>query len=459
MAQYEQGPEAKAVQEGFALQELFNREQGINKRAAAEQTFRRGMADVDQAHALDRMVKGEDLKEQGAQRDAERTAPFLRTLISGNPNVAKTFGFGQDVTTPGELPAPEAGYAGTEAKTTFQPRQPTMAEATGLSRAVPGIAQTLLQKSMDPTAGFTLAPGQIRFNAQGQEVARGGPMDIGMTLEEAQAVKKKMEEQDPTNVGRVQLQSHEKGGWTVSLASQTPLTPPDPIKKQYDEMIKNNVDPKVSLDWYIRTTAEMAGAKQLSVSINTPPVEAALQGDAKQQITQMAFNNLMDMQNVAPAMVQEFLTWKGSAADLYNKFSRIPGMQYLVGPQGFDQEQFVQKYNNWKADLGRIQGGSFDIGGKQLTPFENEVVLKSIPSDKDSPQAYSAKMRWLGSYIEAQRAYVAWSRVTPKGAQTAEAQNAMWAQLRNRSGINPAQKDDWLRNLSPDDRLRHKVNN
>ena len=88
--QYEQGPEAQAVEKGFALDELMRRDRSETARTMlnagahqigqqSQQAFQNQQAQQAQGYALDRMIKGESLKEQSKRGRSVVPQPSRRS--------------------------------------------------------------------------------------------------------------------------------------------------------------------------------------------------------------------------------------------------------------------------------------------------------------------------------------------------------------------------------------------
>jgi hypothetical protein len=467
--QYEEGPEARSMESGFALDELLRRE----KSAATQQARQLGVAQAQQAeqhkNRLAEMLYGEQLKEKQAQAEADRGAPALQALMSGNPEVARVFGYepgkpavpGQlnQPVNPDEDPEAAAFIPRTPGSPAVASRMPTREEAAGLNRAIPGIAQAILTKRLEANKGpMVVSRGAGVFDPNTKTwIAEPQESGTFATPDEAIADRKRMEAAYPELVGRSQtMQDATTGRWRNQFMQTEPLSAQDPLKIGYHERVKAGMDPNKALDWYINAQATAAGQKALQINLNTPPTPGQQQEDRKTRETVSAFDNLQRMHDTAPALIREFLSSKGTAAELYEKLNRIPGAQALVS--GLGQTEFVERYNDWKANLGRIQGKVFDEGGKQLTPFEASVVYMSTPKADDSPQSYDAKMKWMGSYMKAQQAFTYWLRTNPKIAQNPEAQAQAWRDIQRNAGIDMSDTYNWKQKLgSPSERAKSKL--
>ena len=451
---WEWGPEAEASGRSYEIERLF----GQKREMADMEAQRRKELQTQAEGAALKQALAPGVQKRGFQiEDQEAEAQALRQLIKGNPKIGAGLGYGQE-------PVPPTEFSGMGPGDLMKPpvpmptrqRQPTDTELRGLTRAAPGIVGNVLKQQMEPNAGFTLKKGETRFNAMGMPIASGGPDDDGMTLQQAEGVKAYLE-QTSENKGRVTLQSHTKGGYTVALTATEPLSAQDPDKVKFWDDVKAGKPYNQALSEYHARVSALAGQKAFQINVNTPPTAAQQTVDQEQLKTLEAFNNLQMMSQNAPALVKEFLTWKGSAADLYNRINRLPGAQFIIGPKALNQEEFVARYSDWDTNLGRIRQGSFDLGGKQLTPFEDQVVRLTIPTKDDSPQSYAAKMAWLGSYLEAQQVYKFFLRTNPRIASDRAASEAAWTQSKEKAGINLSNKQDWYRKLSPDDQVKARL--
>lgn len=456
MPQYTEGPEAKGMETGFALDELLRRQKAASTEQARQFGFNAGQTEQQHQNRLGEMLYGEQLKEKQAQAEAERTAPFLQTMLGSNPTAQKAFGFTETKTTPGELEAPEAGYPGTPPVTETVGRRPTLQEATGLSRAVPGMASELLKQAADRKPMVVASGSGIWDPNTNSWLAAPNEKEGGYkTWEEADAKRKGIIAANPTMEGRVYVTQNDKGAYVIKESATEPLSAQDPFKLGFKALTDRGVPVMEALGWYKQQLADAAGQKQFSIAINTPATPAQQDADQKKLETRMAFTNLQQMQATAPQTVESFLTWKGSGAELYNKLNRLPGANAVL--QGLGQEEFVSRYNDWKANLGRIQGKVFDEGGKQLTPFEASVVYMSTPKETDSPSQYNAKMKWMNSYVGAQQEMSYWYRNNPKLAQDKTAVDNAWKAAQTRAGINTTDQYNWSQSMTPDQRAQNKM--
>ncbi len=462
-SQYEQGPEAKAAEEGMALADLMQRTKSAQMLqaglAGAQAGQTRANLETQHQNRLAEMLQGEQLKEDFAQREAERTAPFLRTMISGNPNVAKAFGFGQNVTQPGELPVPEAGYAGTQPTTTFQPRQPTVAEATGLSRAVPGITSTLLKSAMDPNAGFTLGKDQIRFDAKGNPIAQGPSGQEGggayATLDEAMAVKDQMERSRPDLRGRIAVDQNTKGQYQLKVGTSEPLTE-GPNKWLADANNENlpvpqRIKAQEIYNKWKEDQMQIAGGKALSVAQNTPYNEEAKK---RLETSNMAIQAAHELSKFTKQDIENFT----GAGRLGYEAARIAQEAGLPIMGNYTPED-VQRYNQFKVANGYIEQMKFAIGGKQLTQGEQKVVEAFIPTGRELTTAeYQAKVANLIKVMEASQELDSWMSTAPKTETTPENIRLRFKASLRAHGINvdvPA-KDATLQSMPSGARLRSK---
>lgn len=452
MAQsWEWNPEASAMDTGFRLDELLRGERAANARQA--QSLGATAQQVNQQHQnkLAEMLYGDQLKTQAADREAERAAPFLRSMISGNPQVAKSFGFGQDVTTPGELPVPEAGYAGTPATTSFQSRQPTMAEVSGLAKAVPGITQALLQKSMDPNSQFTLGPGQKRFDAQGNEIAQGGALPSeGMTQEQAERVQADMIARNPNLRGRVTIQQNDKGAWTVKQTPSEPLTEsPNVWISQLNSPStppEARAQAKRNLDVY---NAEQERLAKMRVAVQ--PMDATRAGMLEKQN-----EGIQAAYSLLQFTPQERETYTGAGRVGFEAAAHAAELGLPTEKFGYSPEQ-LQRFQDFKRWNGMIEQFKFALGGKQLTGPEQKVVEAFIPTGRErTTSEYEAKLRGVAGAMQAAQDVDMYLAQTGKGFVSPEEMHSLYVAALRRHGIDVTAKatDAQRDHLSSGQRLR-----
>lgn len=431
-------PEAEAMDSGFALDNLLRTQRAENARQA--QSLVAGAQQTNQQHQnrLQEMLYGDQLKTQAADREAERAAPFLRTLISGNPQVAKTFGFGQNVTTPGELAVPEAGYAGTPDKTSFQPRTPTIAEASGIAKAVPSITQSLLQRQLDPNAQFTLGPGQVRFDAQGTQIAEG-PKKPGAYSTYNEALLASMQQQQLNDASglpklRPTIDQDAQGNYQIKWSPADPLNPVDPIKQAYEDDLKAGVPKAQALENYLQRQGRAAGIKAQQTQLMTPFNEEAKK---RMDTANMAITSAYRLMTYTP---KERETFTG-AGRLGFEAARLAQEAGLPTP-GYTKEQ-VDRYSEFKKDNGMIEQYKFAIGGKQLTQGEQRVVEAFIPTGRElTTSEYEAKLRAMAGVMEAAQVVDQYLSVTGKQDVSPAQVRDLFIKELNRRGIDPSKSKD-----------------
>ena len=469
--QYEQGPEAKAVESGFALDELLRRERGANARTmlgiaaqqrAAQQKegFDREAAAIQQQYALDRMVKGEELKEQFAQKEAMRSAPALQALMEGNPDVAKIFGYsaGKPATIDrsGAMAEPEAAGIPAPISPAVPRRMPSPEEAAGLHRAVPGMAQALLQRGMEKAneKPQVVAPGSALVSPAGAELYRN-PKDPIQTREQAEAIVKDIIERDPSKRGRVTIeQSQTTGGWAIKeLPTESLVETPsawlalknDPLKPFNERVIAG-----LKYDQWKKDQIEIAGGKALEVARQTPYAgEAKIRLEAMNNAMQAAYR----LQGYT-AQEREQFTGAGKAGF----FAARKAQELGLPTPGYSPEQ-VERYSEFVKDNGMVEQMKFAIGGKQLTEGEQRVVNAFVPTGREFTTAeYNAKLKGLVKAMEAAQAVDFWLSTVAKTDVSPEAIRSMYkAELANRGIDVTASKDEQVeQNMTSGQRLRKK---
>ena len=458
MAQYEEGPEARDVESGFALDNLLKQ----NKAAATQQARGFGVqqAQTQQQHAnrLDELLQGEKLKEQFADREAERSVPFIQQMISGNPQTAKSLGFGQNVTTPGELPVPEAGYAGTPDTSAWQPRQPTREEAMGLARAVPGIAKTLVENKLaaqskpmvvgdksalvDPTTGAV-----IYKNSNGQAVF--SEADADRTI--AENIKR-----DPSLQGRITKQGPDaNGNWKVSTAvtEQASETPSLWLAQSMDVNRPQAERERAGAlyDKWNKDQAYLAGQKAFQANINTPYNAE----DRKRQDTlAMTIQSAYELQNFTAKEREQFT----GAGKLGYEAARVAMEAGSPWTGNYTPEE-IKRFSDFKKWNGMVEQYKFAIGGKQLTTGEQKVVEAFIPTGRElTTSEYEAKLRTIAKVMEAAQAVDQYLAVTGKINVSPEAQRNIYRAELAKRGINVDAKpaENVQQEMTPGQRLRNK---
>lgn len=413
MAQsWEWNPEASAMDTGFRLDELLRTQRAENARQA--QQLGANAQNLQQQHQnrLGEMLYGQTLKDQSAQTEAERTAPFLQQLIRGNPQVGKAFGFVGEpqIERTGAMAEPEA--MGTPAPIVQRPVAPTLQQTTGLARAIPGIAQALLQKGLEPSsAGFTLKPGERRFDAQGHEIAEGGALP-GMDLQTAQNVRDQMMRENPALRGRVTLQSDASGRWSVRETPSEPLTenPNLWLSKAMDPNapVGERIQAKMKYDQWLTDQATLAGSKAFQTNVNTP-YDATTRD--RMDKTNMAIQSAYRLLSYTPKERENFT----GAGKLGYEGARLAQEVGLPTP-GYSKDD-VARYSQFVKDNGFIEQYKFAIGGKQLTGPEQKVVEAFIPTGREfTTSEYEAKVRGMVAVMEASQVVDQYLAVTPKNA-------------------------------------------
>lgn len=461
MPQYVEGPEAKGMESGFALDELLRRERGQNARAVfgevanrSQQQERLGAqrADAEQAqkYAIERMVKGEELKEQGAQREAERSAPFLQAMIGGNPETAKAMGFTTPV--PEQLPVPEAGYPGAPA--TVAPRQPTLQEAAGAARAVPGMAQALLQHQIGANKPMVVGPEATLVSPEGKVLFQG-PQKPKMGYESYDdallAVMRQTRLNDISGLPKMRPTIDQGSqGWEVKWAPAEPMTPQDPLKLQYDLDVKMGMPQPQALEKYIQSASRLAGQRTFQSQLNTPYTEEAKK---RMETTNMAIQSAYRLQSYTRADREKF-TGAGKIGYEAARYAQELG---LPSP-GYTPED-VQRYSNFVKDNGMIEQFKFAVGGKQLTQGEQRVVEAFIPTGREFTTAqYEAKLKGIVAAMEASQAVDMWLSTSSKPDITPDSIRAMYKQELLKRGIDveaPA-KEQTQAQMPSGQRLRDK---
>lgn len=453
--QYEQGPEAKAMETGFALDELLRRERGADRRMMGQAVVQRGMADVTQAQALERMVKGEELKEQSAQREAERSAPFIQQLISGNPDVAKTFGFTEQRVTPESLPVPEAGYAGAPATTTTVPRRPSMEEAAGLTRAVPGMAQALLQHTLGQAKGpSVVAPGSSLVSPTGQLLFQA-PDRAVQSEEEADRIIAENIARDPNLRGRIVKRQNEKGGWMVSTQPTEQLTEgPNQWLAQSQDMnlpVAQRIQAQLKYNKWFEDQSKLAGAKKEATEAATPLGQEAVK---RLETMNTAIQAAYRLQSYTAADREKF-TGAGRYALEAARIAREAGSPWLGG---YTTEE-IDRYSNFVKDNGMIEQFKFAVGGKQLTVGEQKVVEAFIPTGRElTTSEYEAKLKGITAAMEAAQVVDLWLSQTGKGAITPDLIRARYVDELLKRGIDVTKRkaENVQQQMTSGQRLRDK---
>lgn len=451
MAQsWEWNPEASAMDTGFRLDELLRTQRAENARQA--QQLGASAQNLQQQHQnrLGEMLYGQTLKDQAAQTEAERTAPFLQQLIKGNPQVGKAFGFVGEpqIERTGAMAEPEA--AGIPAPIVQRPVAPTLQQTTGLARAIPGIAQAILQKGLDPSStGFTLKPGERRFDAQGHEIAEGGALP-GMDLQTAQNVRDQMVRENPALRGRVTVQSDASGRWSVHETPSEPLTenpnrwladsqdPTKPVQERVQAQLKYNK--------YLEDQKMLMQARE-----NVKPLDAT-----RAQMLQKQNEGIQGAYKLLTFTPQERESYTGAGKLGYEAASYAMEAGLPIAKFGYTPEQ-VARYQDFKKWNGMIEQFKFALGGKQLTHDEQKVVESFIPTGRERTTAeYEAKLRSIAAAMEAAQEVDMYLAQTGKGFVKADEMRELYINALKRRGIDVSAKaKDALRdNLSSGQRLR-----
>lgn len=452
--QYVEGPEAKAMESGFELDNLLRRERGANKRQMIGLAGQRGMADVNQAHALARMLEADKLKEAGAQREAERTVPFLQTMIQGNPKAAQGLGFGAMEPGPStDIGTPEAGIPGAPGKPMFVPRQPSREEVTGLSRAVPGITQALLQQSMKGTEGYSLAPGAKRFSGDNQLVAENPKAEGSNMLFPTGRAAMEDAIKNGMNPDDVRIVTTKDGVQWMSRAEpvaqgpniwQAQITDPNTTDAQ-QRQAQQNLN-----DWEAREK-RIAVMKE-GVKPFAPDIQMKL--DKQNESIQSSYQLL----KFTPTERKQFTGLVGRGeSEVKSIIGSAAEALGITNP--FDPE-LNQRFQDFKRLNGMVEQYKFAIGGKQLTEGEQRVVNAFIPTGRElSPYEYEAKLRGLVGVMEAEQEVALYLAQTGKADVKSPELRAIFLGKLQGKGIDIEKmttQDAVRAQMNSDQRLRNK---
>jgi hypothetical protein len=352
---------------------------------------------------------------------------------------------------------PEAAGIPAPITSPMQARTPTLQEATGMARAIPGMAQALLQHqlTLDKNTGFTLSPGQQRFDVTGKPIA-GVPVPQGQTEAEADKIIAENIARDPSLRGRITKKQDDKdGSWSVQTAPSEPLTE-GPNKWLADYMDSTKPMPARIIagqkykKWLEDQGTLLPGARALAGDINKPFNEEAKK---RMETTNMAIESAYRLQSYTKADREKFtgigkLGWEAA---------RLAQEGGLPTP-GFDPAE-VQRYSNFKKDNGMIEQFKFAIGGKQLTEGEQRVVEAFIPTGREfTTSEYEAKLKGIIAAMEAARELDSWLSITPKTEATDEAIRQRYREALKRRGIDveASAKEATQAQMTSGQRLRNK---
>jgi hypothetical protein len=427
---------------GFALDQFLRGQRAENARQAQALVAQPQQIEQQHQNRLAEMLYGENLKQQSAQTEAERSAPFLEQLIKGNPDVAKAFGYG------GGQPATPGDFEG-GATPAVAPVTPTREQVTGIARAVPGITQALVNRSLTPNAPFTLGPGQQRFDAQGNPIASGPPMP-GMSQQQAEAVRDDMVARNPQLRGRVTVQSDAKGMWTVRE------TPSEPLTESPNLWLSNYLDPNKPVPERIQAKMKydewMKGQQQLAQQReNVKPLDAQ-----RAQILEKQNEGIQAAYQLLRFTPGERETFTGAGRMGYEAAAHAAELGLPTQKFGYSPEQ-IQRYQDFKKWNGYIEQFKFALGGKQLTNAEQRVVESFIPTGKErTTSEYEAKLRSVAAAMEAAQEVDMYMAQTGKGFVDPTTMRSMYVEALKRKGIDvTAKSKDALRDqMRSGDRLR-----
>jgi len=467
--QFVEGPEASAMESGYRLDELLRRERGARERQRMEQEWRTGEAAQAHQNRLAEMLYADRLKEQGAQREAERGAPALQALMGGNPAVARAFGYepGQPAVAP-ELTRPVNPLEDEEAaayipRTPGSPgverRMPTTEEAAGLVRSMPGMAQTILNKQLEgvPKANpMVVQPGAGVWNpVKGAwDVEPTRKPGAYATLEEALAVADRMEAARPELKGRMQIDQDAAGNYQLKLGTTAPLTPQDPVKEDIDDRVKRGVLSKAQAakEWRDYQVS-LAGAKT-AAQVAEQPLDVDTRTRLKESSAGIEAVDVLRSRFTADQR-------RDYTGMLRSKLAQAALATYDatgIVPPGWTREQLegLADFKKWNGVVEKIK---FSFGGKQLTEGEQRVVEAFIPTGRETTTAeYEAKLAGVQAVLRAQaRTEVRLAQLGKAYVSLEQIQDIAREELL-REGVDTKSRAGNLRNqMSPRDRLRRDM--
>lgn len=469
--QYEQGPEAKSVESGFELDNLLRKERGANRRtmmgitsqhnlADQRQGFDRENAATQQGYALDRMLKGEELKEQFAQKEADRSAPFIQAMIGGNPDTAKTLGFtspgAPQIQRAGAMAEPEA--AGITAPIAPGPsvgRTPTLQEAAGAHRAVPGMTQALLQQQLTDKASnkpVVVGKDASLVTQGGQELFKNaGPPK--QSQEETNKLVAEIIAKDPAKRGRVWAEQRGPNDWIVKESASESLV--ENSAKWLADMTDSSkpfAERQLAAAKYekdLQDKIKIYGLKNLEAARMTPMKGEALQ---RYEAANLALEAGFRLQTYTPEERKKFIGL-GMVKQTLGRWTNSAGLPI------FTSEEESKRFSEFQKDNGMIEQMKFAIGGKQLTTGEQAVVNAFIPHGRElTHYEYTAKLKSLTATMQAAQEIDFWISNNPRQDITPTETRVRYTEALRRQGIDVSKtaEENMKSKMTPGQQLREK---
>ncbi len=385
-------------------------------------------------------------------RQQEEAVPALRTLISGNKDIGKALGFGQEP----QMAVPEAGYAGQS-----DVRTPTDNELRGLAKGAPGIATTILGKRLESidknhpsfhtvprgATGGSFDPKTNTFTPQ----VEGKEPGLYESIPEAQAAWSQMSttNSELAKTYRPTIATDPATGkYRLNLMSNEPLSLQDPYRQEFERNIRANMDPSKATDIYMNRQATAAGARQFQITQNTPMTPDQASAYSK---TLQASNAFGQLQSFTEPERRAFIGLYGkNVNEIASAMSGLPGGMAIINALGGNQAT-IDRYNTFKALLGSIREMAFVTGGKQLTQTEERVVLAKLPTGQEkSYSEFQAKFQYAQKLLKAVSDGMVLANQIPKGDPNYDAQMAqVWRQAFAQNQISTTDPEANVRSQMP----------
>ena len=420
-----------------------------------EQQARSALENQTAGNQLRNLLAGKAQEQQYKIEDETRQAanavPALKTMLGGGTPEGQALGFGP---------------------------QSTDQDYTGLAKGVPGIATTILNKRLEaapkpqvvttPQGAVSsyMQPGKPGEAPTITPIQNNENMAGFGTYDEALAeVNRQMTLNKGSNTPlRPQIhQDSRTGRYMIQQQSAEPMSLQDPFRREYQANIDSGMPLPQATQRYQDRLAAAAGAKQFSISQNTPATESFNLAYSKAKQASNAFDQLH--QFTEPEM-RAFVLGPGvyGVKGAFNKnawlntISGLPGGQAMIQAAGGSQAM-LDRFNQFHTLLGSIREMAFVTGGKQLTKTEEDVVLAKLPTGQEkSFSEFQAKMNYAQKLLKAVTDGMIMGNQVPKGDPNYDAlMGNVWRSAFMQAGISTQKPENNLRDMqSPNDRLKSK---
>ncbi len=368
---------------GYALQALANVLAGTGQGAQQADVLNQRWASVGQGQqALDLQRRQQDL--QNAQRMTDVPALFKALGIQAPEGI-------------GQMPTADAHQLAQIAEArrmqgVQEQRSGQVADA--LAQTHPELSQLVRSGVLGakdvlphilPQEKYTaLPPGATPIsNVTGQPPAGYAPPQRPEGPPPYDATKQRLSQTIDKNTGAVQYRVDD-------------ILPSEERSRLQEAQSRFPNDRGAQIAWLNQLAAQRAGGVAAAQAGSRPPTD-------QEQLAMQSHNQTL-------AALQQMKQFTPEEMNRYVGLLQRPGQEALMTLRGlpvvggaFGQQD--QRFADFKALMGKLQGTAFGEGGKQLTPFEASVVFSYTPTGKEPGGAteIQAKLRALESFTKMAR--------------------------------------------------------